>query len=162
MQDRKFRSYFRKYFLRQSKTKNEILPTSVKSRKIQIRNLSVEGFFKMSKSDSLDSNYSRATSMFGIGSRQSSQETSNEPNQGKNESLLGKRQKSYEKSTFSSSDLLEGSNTSELNKDFKRVQFLGLKRANAIQEVSPTLERSNLPNIIVHSIENGPTQRDQH
>ena len=137
--------------LRSCKNRQEqVLPIEADSKKIPKRSLSVGEFFKLSKSDSLDSNYSRMTSIFGLGSRQSSQDTNFEHNQKKIEVTQGDiRQNSKE--------LAAGNNEDENVSDLLKLQgkaYLFLKRANAIEEVSPSLERSNVPNIIVHRAEN--------
>ena len=120
--------------------------------------MSVGEFFKLSKSDSLDSNYSRMTSIFGLGSRQSSQDTNFEHNQKKIEVTQGDiRQNSKE--------LAAGNNEDEDLSDLLKSQgkaYLFLKRANAIEEVSPSLERSNVPNIIVHTAENSFQVKTKH
>ena len=134
------------------------MPIKTDSKKIPNRSLSVGEFFKLSKSDSLDSNYSRMTSIFGLGSRQSSQDTNTEHIQKKIEvtqgDISGFRQNSKERAApIGNAEDLDVLDSIKL----QGKAYLFLKRANAIEEVSPSLERSNVPNIIVHRAENSQT-----
>jgi hypothetical protein len=92
------------------------------------------------------------TSVFGLGSRQSSQDTNFEHIQKKIEVTQGEiRQNSKERVAPIGND--EDKDVSDVMK-LQGKEYLFLKRANAIEEVSPSLERSNVPNIIVHRAEN--------
>ena len=134
----------------------QVLLLETESRRNQRRNLSTGDFFKLSKSDSLDSNYSRMTSLFGLGSRQSSTETHTDPGQRMSDfrqDSLGRRKQSTAESAGS-----KGSEEQDLPATAVAVRsqgntYLFLKRADAIEEVSPSLERSPLPNIVVHRAE---------
>ena len=98
------------------------------------------------------------TSILGLGSRQSSQETHTEHFQKKIEvtkgELSGLRQNSRERAQPI------GNAEDEAIPDSMKLAgkaYLFLKRANDIEEVSPSLERSNVPNIIVHRAEHSQT-----
>ena len=93
------------------------------------------------------------TSLFGLGSRQSSTETHADPGQRlaefRQDSLSRWKQPSAESAGS------KGSEEQDLPSAAVAVRLQGgnylfLKRADAIEEVSPSLERSPLPNIIVH------------
>ena len=117
--------------------------------------MSTGDFFKLSKSDSLDSNYSRMTSLFGLGSRQSSTETHTDPGQRRAEfrqdSLSRWKQSSAESAGSKGSEEQDLPSAAAVRSQGNNYLFL--KRADAIEEVSPSLERSPLPNIVVHRAE---------
>ena len=140
IQDKTFRKKFKKVTKGfHGKSKNTNLQVEESTKNTQKQNLKAEKYYHMSKSLSLDSNYSRLTSLFGFGSRQSSLET----NPGNDDGKVVTRVNQEECLEYSNN--LQGEQKSSL-----------LKRADAIDEVSPALERWTPPDIIVHTPEETP------
>ena len=128
----------------------------------QNRNLRAEKRFKLSQTESLESNYSRITSLFGFGSRQSSQETncSGVDEFGPRKVALVKEISNKWRQSQSTEETGETRDNKEECSDYSRREaksYLILRRADAIDEVSPSLERWTLPEIVVHRAEELPS-----
>ena len=123
-----------------SKKMNLQIEESTQNKRKQ--NLGAGKYHQMSKSLSLNSNFSGVTSLFGLGSRQSSLKTDDDL---VNHGRVGTR--------VSQEDRFECS--SNLQEEPK--SYLYLRRADAIDEVSPSLERWNPPDVIVHRPEESPS-----
>ena len=128
------------------KSKKANLQIEESTKNTQKQNLRAGKYHQMSKSLSLNSNYSGVTSLFGFGSRQSSLKT--DPSGNDDHVSLGKvgTRVSQEESFECSSNLQE-----------EPKSYLYLRRADAIDEVSPSLERWNPPDVIVHRPEESPS-----
>ena len=114
--------------------------------------------YKLSQTESLESNYSRITSVFGFGSRQSSQETNysgiDDLNQRKVALVMenSNKMRQTSKETGETRDNKDKGDCSDSSQREARPYLL-LRRADAIDEVSPYLERWTLPEIVVHRAE---------
>ena len=124
------------------KSKKSNLQIEESTKNTQIQNLRAGKYHQMSKSLSLTSNYSGITSLFWVGSRQSSLKTDDDV---VSHGRVGTRV-SQEESFECSSNLQE-----------EPKSYLYLRRADAIDEVSPSLERWNPPDVIVHRPEESPS-----